>query len=1092
VNLSEISIKNPVFAWMLMLGLMLFGLLSFQGMGVGQMPDVDFPVLTVDVTWEGAAPEVMETDVVDIIEDAVMGVEDLKEVSSSTRQGQAMITLEFELDRDIDAALQDVQSKLSEAQRRLPKDIDPPVITKINPDDQPIMWLGVSGNCSKRDLMEFVENHVKDRFKTIPGVGDIILGGYIERNMRVWVEPKQLDEFQLTVSDIVKAVQEEHVEIPAGRLETDQTEANVRAMGEAHTVEDFEKIVINYRDGKPIYRPILLREVAKIEDGLADIRRISRVMGKPAVGLGIRKIRGENSVAVAQRVKKRMEEVRRELPPGFELDINFDSTKFIEDNMNELVFTLILSAILTSLVCWVFLGSWSTTMNILLAIPTSLLGTFIILKFAHFTLNTFTLLGLSLAIGIVVDDAIMVLENIVRHREMGESQRDAALNGSREISFAALAATLAIIAIFLPVAYMKGIIGKFFLQFAITISIAVGLSLLEALTLAPMRCSQFLDIGERKTRFGKFFEKGMARLTELYRRLLIVTLGNKKKVLIGSLVFFILSLGSVKFLRKEFVPTQDQSMFIARLQTPIGSSIQYTSRRFKEAEAIISKRPEVRRYFAAIGGFSGGEVNSGILFITLKDPKKRPVDPVKKHRLSQQEFMDFCRTEFNKLKDIKAVLQDLSTRGFAAQRGFPIEFTVRGLDWDKLVEYSSAIQAEMKKSDLFTDVDTDYLEGMPEIRIYPDRDKAFERGVSVSVIAQTINSMIGGNRVSKYTKGGKRYDVRVQTIPQSRVRSDDILNLSVWNNRGELVRIADVVRIEEKPSLLTITRRGRERAIGIFANVGEGKSQADAIARAREIGKKILPPGYRIVFSGTSETFRESFQSLSFAIWLGIIIAYMVLASQFNHVIHPFTVLLALPFSFTGAFLALWLRNQSLNIFSLIGLILLAGIVKKNSILLVEFTNQIREKRGLNPRDALIVACPIRLRPIVMTSVATITAAIPPALALGPGAETRIPMAIAVIGGVLVSTLLTLFVVPSAYLVFSSMEKKSWWGRFFGKWNIFAENLGKRLKGARKNPDPPEAKKGSFEKLTEESDGHGPGKAPGIQTEDFSRNLFKK
>jgi len=583
------------------------------------------------------------------------------------------------------------------------------------------------------------------------------------------------------------------------------------------------------------------------------------------------------------------------------------------------------------------------------------------------------------------------------------------------------------------VAYMKGIIGKFFLQFAVAISIAVGLSLLEALTLAPMRCSQFLDIGERKTRFGKRFEKAMADITKLYERLLAVTLRNKKKVLAGSLIFFILSLVSVKFLRKELVPTQDQSIFIARLQTPIGSSIEYTSERFKEAEAILAKRPEIRRYFASIGGFSGGEVNAGILFVTLKDPKKRPVDPVKKHRLSQEEFMDFCRHELNKLPDIKAVLQDLSTRGFAAQRGFPIEFTVRGLEWDKLVEFSAAIQKEMKKSDLFTDVDTDYLEGMPEVRVYPDRDKAFERGVSVSVIAQTINSMIGGNRVSKYTKGGKRYDVRVQTIPESRVRSEDILNLSVWNNRGELVRIADVVRVEEAPSLLTITRRGRERAIGIFANVGHGKSQSDSIAKAREIGKKALPPGYRIVFSGTSETFRESFESLNFAIWLGIIIAYMVLASQFNHIIHPFTVLLALPFSFSGAFLALWLRNQSLNIFSLIGLILLAGIVKKNSILLVEFTNQMREKRKLDALNALMVACPIRLRPIIMTSVATITAAIPPAVALGPGAETRIPMAICVIGGVTVSTLLTLFVVPSSYLVLSSLETKEWQSRMAGK-----------------------------------------------------------
>jgi len=1050
------------------------------------MPDVDFPVLTIEVTWEGAAPEVMETDVVDIIEDAIMGVQGLKEVSSATRQGSSMITLEFELDRDIDAALQEVQSKLSEAQRRLPKEMDPAVITKINPDDQPIMFVAVSGGTTTRELMEFVDNHVKDRFKTVSGVGDIFLGGFIERNLRVWVDPKKLDQYELTVQDVIMAVQEEHVEIPAGRLETSKTEANVRAMGEAQSVGDFEKIVINYRDGKPIYRPILLKEVAQIEDGLADVRRIGRVMGKPAVGLGIRKLRGENSVAVARKVKKRLEEIRRDLPPQYEIGINFDSTKFIEDNVDELIFTLILSAILTSLVCWIFLGSWSTTLNILLAIPTSLLGTFIVLKFAHFTLNTFTLLGLSLAIGIVVDDAIMVLENIVRHREMGKSQTDAALAGSREITFAAIAATLAIIAIFLPVAYMKGIIGRFFFQFAVTISVAVGLSLLEALTLAPMRCSQFLDIGKRKTRFGQAFERGMIVMTHAYQKILKITLRHNKRVLIGAFIFFLISMMSVKFLRKEFVPAQDQSMFLARLQTPIGSSMEFTSNRFRQIEEIMKNRKEVRRYFALIGGFGGGEVNTGILFVSMKDPKDRPKDPVTKRRLTQEELMDYCRREFKKIPDLKVSLQDLSTRGFAAQRGFPIEFTVRGPDWDKLAGYAEEIQNRMKTSDLFTDIDTDYLAGMPEIRVYPDRDKSFERGVSVSAIAETINAMIGGTRISKYTKGGKRYDVRVQTIPEKRLRTEDILNLNVWNNRGERVKLADVVRIEEKPSLLAITRRGRERAIGIFANAGTGKSLADAIAKARAIAQSVLPPSYRIVFSGTSETFRESFQSLNFAIWLGIIVAYMVLASQFNHVIHPFTVLLALPFSFSGAFLALWLRNQSLNIFSLIGLILLAGIVKKNSILLVEFTNQVREKQRLSPLESLIVACPIRLRPIVMTSVATITAAIPPALALGPGAETRIPMAIAVIGGVTVSTFLTLFVVPSAYLVLSSMEKKAWWGRFFGKLNEAKEILEGKIRGLKKRVSFTQAAPVSFEKPPEETP------SDTVQSEEFSRNLFKK
>ena len=1008
---------------MLMLGLIFFGLLSFRGMGVGQMPDVDFPVLTIDVAWEGAAPEVMETDVVDIIEDAVMGIQGLREVSSTTRQGQATVSLEFELERDIDVALQEVQSKLSEAQRRLPREIDPPVITKANPEDQPIMWLSVTSTKPLRELMEFVDRQVKDRFKTVSGVGEIFLGGFLERNLRVWIDPKKLNAYELTVEDVMDAIKEEHVELPAGRLETSRRETTVRAMGEARSVEEFEKITIRTRGGRPIYRPISLKEVARIEDGLADVRRFSRVMGEPAVGLGIRKQRGANSVDVAKRIKKRMKELKSQLPPGYDLGVNFDSTRFIEDSVKELVFTLFLSAVLTALVCWLFLGSWSSTLNVLLAIPTSILGTFIIVKFAHFTLNTFTLLGLSLAIGVVVDDAIMVLENIVRHRELGQSQRGAALNGAKEITFAALASTVAIVAIFLPVAYMKGIIGKFFLQFGVTISIAVMLSLLEALTLAPMRCSQFLEVGERKTALGKNFERGMHRLVEIYRKILVLSLRYRKKVLVGASVFFAVSLSFVGCLRKEFVPVQDQSMFLARLKTPIGSSMAFTDEHFKQAEALVMKRPEVNRYFVAVGGLGGGEVNSGIIFITLKQPHARPRDPKKHRRLSQQEIMAYFRKEFNKIPDVKAVLQDLSTRGFAAQRGFPIEFTIRGPDWEKLAALAETIQAKMKQSNLFVDVDSDYLEGMPEVRIYPDRDKAFSRGVSMGSIGRTVNAMIGGERVAKYTTGGRRYDVRVQVEPEHRKRARDIRELYVWNNRGERVRLADVLRLKQRPSLLAITRRGRERAIGIFANVAPGKSQARALDKARAVGKELLPEGYRLVFSGTSQTFRESFQSLFVALWLGILISYMVLASQFNHVVHPLTVLLALPFSVSGAFMTLWFGNQSLNIFSMIGLLLLMGLVKKNSILLVEFTNQMRE-RGKTPIEALKAACPIRLRPILMTSVSTIAAAIPPAMAIGPGAETRIPMAIAVIGGMAVSTLLTLFVVPAAYLSLLPLEKK--------------------------------------------------------------------
>ncbi|MBI4353969.1 MAG: efflux RND transporter permease subunit, partial [Candidatus Omnitrophica bacterium] len=485
MTLSDLSIKKPVFAWMLMAGLIVFGAISFNRMGVSQMPDVDFPVVSVSLSWEGAAPEVMETDVVDVVEDAITSIQGVRDIASSIRQGSATVTIEFDLERDIDVAVQEVQTKIAQAQRQLPNELDPPVVAKVNPQDQPIMWLGVTGDVSKRELMEYVQDHLKDEFQTISGVGEIFLGGFIERNLRVWVDADKLEAYQLTVEDVIRAIQREHVEVPAGRIETGAQEFNVRAMGEAGTPEEFGDIVITTRAGAPIYTPIYLKDVARIEDGLADVRRISRIMGRTAVGLGIRKQRGANEVATAHRVLEKMKEVQQRLPEGFEIGVNFNRTKFIEDSIHELTFTLILSAILTSLVCWMFLGSWSATLNILLAIPTSIIGSFICLYFLHFTLNTFTLLGLSLAIGIVVDDAIMVLENIVRYREEGLEKVEAALVGARQITSAALAATLAIIAIFLPVAFMSGIIGKFFFEFGMTISIAVALSLLEALTLAP-------------------------------------------------------------------------------------------------------------------------------------------------------------------------------------------------------------------------------------------------------------------------------------------------------------------------------------------------------------------------------------------------------------------------------------------------------------------------------------------------------------------------------------------------------------------------------------------------------------------------------
>lgn len=1023
MTLSEISIKNPVFAWMLMAFLILFGAIAFTRMGISEMPDVDFPVISVSLTYEGAAPEIMEIDVVDTIEEAMLTLEGIRSIQSTASQERATVTVEFDIDRDIDLALQDVQNTISQVRNRLPEDLDPPIILKTNPEDQPIMWVSLSANIPRRQLMTFARDRLKDQLQSVDGVGEILLGGFIEPSLRVWIDRKKLQRLELTVIDVVKAIQTEHVEIPAGRLETPEQEFNIRSFGEAKTPEDFEKIQIRERGGAPIYKAFFINDVARVEAGLEDIRRLSRVNGKPSIGLGIKKQRGTNAVQVAREVRAQLKRIQATLPEGYALQVNWDSTRFIEETVDEMEFTLILSSILTAVVCLLFLASWASTFNILLAIPTSIMGTFIFLYFSGFTLNTFTMLGLILAVGIVVDDAIMVLENIFRHREMGKDPITAARDGAKEITSAAVAATLALIAIFIPVVFMEGIIGKFFFQFGVTMSVAVSLSLLEALTLTPMRASRFISKKHHENRFTQMVNGLFNSLRNRYAKILAICLNHRWKIIAVAFILFGASLFLISGLRKEFVPPQDQSAFLIRTQTPVGSSLNFTDQKMQQAEAMVSEYPEVVRYFAAVGGFGGEEANRGIIFISLKDPRDRPIDPKTGKRQSQQELMALMREQLNKIPDFKAVTQDLSTRGFTAQRGFPVEFTIRGPDWDKLTEYARQIEAKMKTDPQFTDVDTDYEFGQPEIQVFPLRDEAARRGVRIEDIGKTIQAMIGGIEVGKFTEGGRRNDIRVRIEEEERQTAQDISKIFVRNDEGELIPLSQVVEVKQRITLKNITRRDRERAVGLFANLGVGVSQAEAITEAQRVAEEILPEGYRVVLSGSAETFKDSFRSLLFVLYLGIIVAYMVLGTQYNSFIHPITVLLALPFSISGALIALRVSDLSLNIFSLIGLILLMGIVKKNSIMLVDFTNQRREE-GLPLKEALLTACPQRLRPILMTSFATLAAAVPPALALGPGAETRIPMAVVVLGGVVVSTFLTLFVVPCAYSLMAKLEKK--------------------------------------------------------------------
>lgn len=1021
MRLSDISIKNPVMAWMLMSFLMVFGAISFSRLGISQFPDVDFPTVSITVNLPGASPEVIEGNVVEPLEDVLTSVEGLKSMSSTSRSGQGTVTVEFELEKNIDVAMQDIQSRVQQAQRRLPRDIDPPIVSKSNPEDQPIMWVALSTkDQDRRRLMKYTDEFLRDQFISVPGVGDVQLGGFADPILSVRVQPEKLKRFNITVLDVVDAIETEHAETPGGQVDNEELVFNVRIKGEAQTVEDFKKIIISRRSGQLVSDPsqrVRLSDVAEIKLDIDDDKRTSRFNLEGSIGLGIKKQRGTNSVSVARAIKAKIESLQTQLPEGYSLGVNFDSTVFVERSISELNKHLLIAVILTALVCWIFLGSWSATFNVLLSIPTSILGTFIALYFLGYTLNTFTLLGLTLAIGIVVDDAIMVLENIFRHQESGKGPIAGAIVGSREITLAAVAATAAVIAIFIPVAFMKGLIGKYFLQFGVTISFAVFLSLIESLTLTPMRCSLFVHSAKRTSFIGRAFEAGFQFFQNAYFKSLKFSLRFPISMLIFSIVLLVLSFSQLKKIPKEFSPQQESGLLFARVSLPTGTAFQVTDAATKKAEEWLLAHKDVKQVFASVGGFSGGasDTNTSILFISLKPKKDRTK--------SQADIQAELRTELGKIIKGRVSIQDPTSRGLGGGgRGFPVEFKLAGPDWETLSQMVTQMTAAMEESKLMVDVDTNLLQGLPEIQILPNREQAALSGVSVNTISRTINTMIAGSRIGQYADGGKRYDIRVE-LEKSNDQVRDLENLMVANTKGNFLPIKTVVDFTKTKTLQQIIRENRLRAVTIYANLASGVTNEQAWAFLNEKSKSILKPAYSLGQAGSSQQQKETFQSLIFALILGVVVAYMILAAQFNSFLDPFTILMAMPFSVAGAFLGLLITAQTLNMYTMIGILLLLGIVKKNSILLVEFANH-RRSHGVNAVESMLDAGFTRLRPILMTSLATIAGAVPIALAKGEGSELTKGMSITIIAGVFFSTVLTLYVIPCFYTLLEKFKTR--------------------------------------------------------------------
>lgn len=1015
MNIIKLSILRPVFAWIVMASMIIFGAISFNKLGVSQLPDVDFPVLSISVSYEGASPEVVETELIDPIEQALLSIEGIEEMRATASQGSANVTLTFDINRNVDIALQEVQTAMSQV--RLPESVDPSIIRKRNPEESPIMFVSVTTTKSLRETLIWAENYLLDQFRFIPGIGEVDIGGFSTRNLRIWPDLAKMKAADLTVIDLLDALQTQHLEAAAGEISDQKKEFRVRWLGEATTAEQVGQIRILRRGGQIIQdRVYQVKDVAKVEDGLSDINRIAKANGKEAIAFAIRKQRGSNEVVLSEKIRQTVEKLKSTLPKEYELQVNIDFTESTKAVVDTTVHKLVNAAIITILICFLFLGSFQAAINILFSIPTSIVGTFTILYFSGFTLNVFTLLALTLAISIVVDDAIMLLENIVRHKRMGKSSTQAAYDGSMEILPAATAATLAVIAVFLPVVFMSGIIGKFFFQFGVAMSAAVLLSLLEAVTITPMRTALFMKNSDKVSWLENVLEHLFEKISKMYQLILGLTLKFSKTVLIGSTILFVASLSLIVKLKQEFVPRQDQNIIMLSAQTPTGTAIEETYQKAMVLEEIVKNNPKIKRYFVSVGGGGGGGTGPTLISMPLY------LYPREERKETHTDIMNELRKQFASVKGVKIAMRDNSARGLTSGRQEPLSFNIRGPSLETLNEKTQLLMKRLTSEGFATDLDSSFKLGLPELLVKPDRNGMAQKGVSIESVARTLTATVAGIRQNQITSDGRRYDIRVK-LPDEQVKTpEDVKKIEVRNQFGLRVPMSELVQAEERETYQSITRLNRQRAISVYGNLGSGRSQGEVLARAEDIAKEILPEGYSFNLEGASAGLTESFKSLNTALLMGILVAYMILAVQFNSFIHPISVLAALPFSLTGAMLILWITGESLNLFSFIGLIVLMGIAKKNSILLVEFTNHVRKHGETDITKALLEACPVRLRPILMTSAATVAAAIPLVIGNSMGQETRTPMGLTIIGGTFVSTFFTLFVVPCLYRALSKFE----------------------------------------------------------------------
>ncbi|MBP5986624.1 MAG: efflux RND transporter permease subunit [Azonexus sp.] len=1008
MKISDLCIQRPVFATVLSLVIMLLGIVSYSRLPVREYPKIDEPVVTVDTTYRGASAEIIESQVSKPLEDSLAGIEGVEVITSISRAENSQISVRFKLERPPEAAAADVRDRVSRVRNKLPDAVDEPVIAKVEADANPVIWIAFSSDKhSALEVTDVANRIVKPRLQTLPGAADVRVFGERKFAMRIWLDKQRMAAYQLTPADVEDALRKQNVEVPAGRIESREREFSVVANTDLGTPEEFGAVIVKTANAYPVR----IRDIARVEIGPASERSSVRFKGRSAVALGVIKQATANPLELSKALRAELPKVTSELPEGMRADVAYDSSVFIDRSIQS-VFTTIGEAILLVLaIIFFFLRNFRATLIPLVTIPVSLVGAFGIMFALGFTINTLTLLALVLAIGLVVDDAIVVLENIYRHIEAGMPRRQAALQGAQEIGFAVVAMTLTLAAVYAPVAFMTGRTGKLFIEFALTLAGAVLVSGFVALTLSPMMCSVLLKHEEKHGKGFLLVERFLNWLNFGYKKVLTVALNRRWIVVAGFVVVAASCVVLLKALKSELAPVEDRGIILGVFLGPDGATLGYTDKYARQIESIYSQTKDVERYFVVSGNPT---VSQGISFVGLTDWKDR-----------DRRSPDIAKELFPKFMGIPGVLAFPVTPPSLGQspRERPINFViVTSAAYEELQQVTGQILGELAKNPGLTNVDTDLKLNKPELSIEVKRDKAADLGVPVETIGRTLETYLGGRQVTRFKRDGEQYDVIVQVADVERSNPADIQGIYARGRDGSMISLDNLVTVDETIAPRELNHFGQRRAVTITANLAPGYTMGEALTYMDGVANQILKPGYAVDYNGQSREFRQSSSSLALTFGLALAFIYLVLAAQFESFRDPLIIMLTVPLSMAGALLALWLTNGTLNVYSQIGLVTLVGLITKHGILIVEFANQLQEK-GMTIKEAVVESAFLRLRPILMTTGAMVLGALPLAMASGAGAESRQQIGWVIVGGLLLGTFFTLFVVPTVYSLLAAKKE---------------------------------------------------------------------